>query len=177
MGYDIYIGEITMQPIDDEEAAYMLEDGCTLEHARVIDGKTVYYKPYVGEIKQDDAPTFPNDEMTGNSNNRHPAYTGWSHFCDVTGLSALFFNNEDGLMREHPGIQPLKPEHALTIDQALKRWKEAHPHAVPGFEAWDPLDRNCIEVGYDAILARLIWLDWWVKWALKHCEMPAIRNF
>ena len=25
-------------------------------------------------------------------------------------------------------------------------------------------------------MARLIWLDWWVQWALKNCERPAIYN-
>src|SRR5439155_19741432 len=123
------------------------------------------------------APTFPNDKMTGNSNNRHPSYSGWSHFCDVTGLSDLFFDRETGLMREHAGLQPLKPEHALVIDQALRKWREAHPCTVPGFEDWNPLDRTYTETGVDPILARLMWLDWWVKWALKNCEMPAMRNF
>lgn len=177
MSYDIYIGETTMEPYDDDEAAWMLEDGHVFEHSRVINGKTVYYKPIVKEIKQDDAPTFPNDEMTGNGNDRHPSYWGWSHFCDITGLTPLFFDQEAGLMREHPGLQPLHAEHALVIDQALKRWKEAHPNTEPGFEKFDFMTGESSNYGYDATLARLIWLDWWVKWALKNCENPAIRNF
>lgn len=177
MGYDIYIGETTMQPIDDDEAAWMIEDGYTPEHSRIVNGKTVYYKPYVGEIKRDDAPTFPNDFMTGNSNNRHPGYSSWSDFCDVTGLTPLFFDRETGLMREHPGMQPLHADHALVVDQALKRYRETHPHAVPGFEDIDLNTREYTNHGYDPMLARLVWLDWWIKWALKNCENPAIRNF
>jgi hypothetical protein len=28
-----------------------------------------------------DAPTFPHDEVTGNSNGRSPSYSGWADFC------------------------------------------------------------------------------------------------
>lgn len=177
MSYDIYIGETTMRQIDDEDAACRIEYGHTPEHSRTVNGKTVYYEPCVGEIKQDDAPTFPNDFMTENGNYCHPSYSGWSHFCDATGLTGLFFDREHGLMRKHPGFQPLHAEHALVINQALKQWREAHPNTEPGFEKFDYRTGESSNYGYDANLARLIWLDWWVKWALKNCENPAIGNF
>ncbi len=177
MGYDIYIGETAMRPIDDEDAKWMIEEGHTPEHSRTSNDKTTYYEPYVGETEQDDAPVFPNDEMTGNSNNRHPSYTTWSHFCDVTGLTGVFFNKQDGLMREHPGLASIHLEHVQAIDQALQSWKVNHPNAVPGFDEWNHKTMHHTPTDNDPTLARLIWLDWWVKWAMNNCESPAIRNF
>lgn len=168
MSYDIYIGNTEMQLIEDEEEV--------TPYSRFVDGKIRYYEPVVNEIRQPDAPTFPNDDMTGNSNNRHPGYSQWSEFLRIAGLYDLFFNRRTGLMRQHPGHAELQECHAQAIEQALMRWKASHPDAQPGFEAFS-WGEDVPEVGYDSILARLIWLDWWVKWALEHCEHAAIYNF
>ena len=77
----------------------------------------------------DDAPTFPNDEMTGNGNCRSPSYSGWAYFCRDAGIYDLFLEKWEGLMSPHPST-----------------------------------------------LARLIWLEFWMRWALKNCETPAIEN-
>lgn len=169
MSYSIYIGNTTMRPVEDEEVV--------TAYARLTSGKTCYYEPVVKEMRHPNAPTFPNDEMTGNSNGRHPGYRAWAEFCEVTGLEDLFFNREHGLMREHPGHAELHLEHVSTIHQALLRWQEAHPDANPGFErfSWD--DETDEEMGYDPILARLIWLEWWMTWALANCEHAGIWNY
>ncbi len=168
MGYDIYIGNITMRPLEDDEE--------TTEYSRVINGKVQYYKPVVEGMKHPDAPTFPNDEMTGNGNSRHPGYAGWAEFCRRTGLYALFFDKTDGLMREHPGCTQLDSEHYRLIRAALDKWRYSHPDARPGFEEYS-WERQIEPVGYDGILARLIWLEWWVKWALDNCEHAGICNW
>lgn len=168
MGYSIYIGNIEMELIDGD-------DEWTTEHSRIINGVTRYYYPRVNEIHQDDAPVFPNDEMTNNGNDRHPSYSGWGDFCRDSGLYTLFFNDTYGLMREHPGCFPLKKWHLGEIELALKAWRESHPDAIAGFEKWS-WNEEVEEVGYDPILARLIWLEYWVKWALTFCENPGIYN-
>ncbi len=168
MSYSIYIGELKMEPIEEDEEY-------TTGYSRVVNGKVCYYDPMVKEIHQPDAPTFPNDEMTKNSNGRHPGYSQWGEFCDEVGLRDLFFNRETGLMREHPGHTALHVEHALAIEQALNRWKARHPDAQPGFDEFH-WGNDYVSNGLDPILARLVWLDWWVKWALKNCENPAIYN-
>ncbi|SRR6266851_5653437 len=166
MGYDIYIGNTEMELIDvydDDEEEYVTP------YSRVIDGKVRYYKPVVRSIRQPDAPTFPGDGMTSNGNDRHPGYGQWSSFLAMAGLHSLFFNKKHGLMREHPGHAELKSWHAEEIARALSSFKERYPHATPHFD-----DGAMPE---DANLARLIWLDWWVKWALEHCEHAGIYNF
>ena len=72
MGYSIYIGE-AKAGID------FYED-------------EVYVYPYVDTAKLDDAPSFPNDELTGNSNYRAPSYGAWSDFLRCAGLYDMFFD-------------------------------------------------------------------------------------
>jgi hypothetical protein len=107
-----------------------------------------------------DAPAFENDSMTGMSNGRHPSYTGWSNFLDATGLRELFSE----LFVTHPGCVILNQSHYDEIHNALENYKQTATQP-PGF-----LD------GQDYNLARLMWLEFWVRWALENCETPAIRN-
>lgn len=146
MAYEIYIGEWNRGATADEE-------GCTPQDVSLI------------EI--DGAPTCAGDEMTGCSNRRQPSYGVWDRFCRATGVYALFFDPRKGLMREHPGTASLTKGHAKEIAAALARYRANHPDAQPTFESADEHDHH---------LARLIWLDWWVRWALANCRQPAIHN-
>lgn len=172
MGYDIYIG----QAVIDEECVD--EDSPRLT-VRVIG------------VELPDAPAFPNDPLSEHRNSRSPSYTGWSNFLQAAGLSELFMNNDNGLMCEHPGCCKLFESHYTRIHGALEAWRQRHSDAVPRFSSveWggfimrrdghgavavEPSDEATEE---DSILARLIWLDWWVRWALDNCTLPAIYNF
>lgn len=148
MSYDIYIGQAVFEELEPEEIAEGL-----LPQLRV------------NRTEQPDAPTFSNDEMTGNGNSRHPAYSTWHDVTKIVGLEDLFFNKKTGLMREHPGCFRLTNEHYNQIAAALERYQSRHPKAKPGFS--DELD---------GVLARLIWLEWWVRWALANCKAPSIYN-
>lgn len=170
MGYSIYIGNGELKPIDEEYEH-------TTQYCRIIKGKEVFYDIEVDEVHHLDAPVFANDESSNNSNGRHPSYSAWSDFCDETGLSDLFFNNQVGLMREHPGFHMLTSNHGRVISDALTQWKDSHPNAIPGFEVFSWGDDDVAEVGYDPTLARLIWLEYWATWALENCENAGIRNY
>ncbi len=159
MSYDIYIGHAELEsewPGDYEPIANWTVSG----HA------------------EDDAPAFPFDIMSQRGNSRHPGYTQWGAFCDEAGLRAMFFDDETGLMRRHPGTFPLEPHHLATVRDRKARWMAAHPNAIPGFDWSDPTPREKDDGvrGRDGILARLLWLEWWMDWALRTCERPAIHN-
>lgn len=162
MSYDIYIGEASIESFGDEynELSVHVRGHSLLE-----------------------APTFRGDAMTGNGNSRHPSYSGWSEFLDKVGLHNLFFNKESGLMREHPGCFELKTKDLYVIHLALENYIKNNPTAKPG---WCLCDK-CVEEGtfradglpheeLDGTLARLMWLDFWVTWAIKNCKTPAIAN-
>jgi hypothetical protein len=160
MGYTIIIGNATPEFSKDDGDLY----------ARwTVEGKEL-----------PDAPTFPHDEMTGNSNVRSPSYSGWADFCREAGLHDLFLLQHDGLMGEHPGCQMVKPSDLQFVQAALTKRKQTST-LPPGFsdvkfnkdsQSWENID----EGKYDAALARLLWLEFWMKWALENCETPAIQN-
>lgn len=150
MGYNITIGNAV--PYHHKEGGY-LDAGWTVE-----------------SHTSDDAPAFPNDDMTGNGNARYPSYSAWAGFARATGLTKLFFGDE-GLMTQHPGCALLTQEHRAVVAAALAEYR-ARAWKPPGFEGWNGEDKG----KYDHQLARLIWLDYWIGWALDNCETPAIRN-
>lgn len=145
MGYSIYIGEAVIK--DDDDHVWL----------------------GVKQIEHPEAPFFPNDSMTGRTNGRHPSYGGWAEFTRETGLYDLFFDKENGLMAEHPGVAKLLPKHHARVKTALE-FRQVVSKGAPGFPPMGKTD------GSDPMLARLIWLEWWMRWALANCKCPALEN-
>ena len=130
----------------------------------------------VGTVENDDAPVFKNDEMTGKSNCRSPSYTTWSDFTKSAGLHKLFFGDEQqykGLMAQHPGCVGITQEDADVVTAALNKYKSMAT-LPPGFEEGWVVHEG--PPNYDYTLARLIWLEYWMQWAVKNCDTPAIWN-
>ena len=121
--------------------------------------------------EQPDAPNFPNDAAK-KTNYRSPSYTVWANFCRNTGLYEFFYDELGQLHAGHPGCIGITQEDANFVTAALNRYR-AKATLPPGFE------EDCFYQGpsnYDYDLARLMWLEWWMQWAVKNCETPAIQN-
>lgn len=132
----------------------------------------------VEAVEHPDAPTFPHDEMTKNTSYRCPSYTAWHEFCYATGVAEVFYDKErEGHLKAgHPGCQTIT-HHDLEVVRLARKRHEATATLPPGFAGLDWNTGKYIDEGkYDPLLARLIWLDWWMDWALKNCETPAIEN-
>ena len=159
MSYDIIIGNATL------ESDWPGEDG-------------VPSAKWVAEMHSEpNAPTFAHDDQTGNGNCRSPGYTQWADFCRTTALDGMFYGPE-GVLRTHPGCVVLTPAMFARVGEALATWLAEHPRAVPGWDynpVWHSEPDDGVR-GRDPILARLIWLNWWMDWALTNCERPAISN-
>lgn len=155
MGYDIYIGEADLEICEYDNAV------------RIIVKKTTHPS----------APFFRNDGMTGRGNSRHPSYHGWSIFCKETGLIDLFFNEETGLMRSHPGSYSLTQSVLEIICNALERRKQYAKEKGLIAEFPENFIGNDPVPNADPHLARLMWLEFWVRWALENCKNPTIVNF
>lgn len=112
-------------------------------------------------VSHEGAPAF--GEPTDHSNSRWPSYTAWAETMRDTGLYDVFF--WDGtLLGGHPGARLVTQRLRETVSSALASYREAHP-----VEA---------EFGTDegANICRLIWLDYWIGWALENCKTPVIAN-
>jgi len=56
------------------------------------------------------------------------------------------------------------------VESALFSYEKIKP---PGF---NPEGTTEDTAQFDAVLARLIWLDYWIRWAFENCETPAIYH-
>lgn len=135
----------------------------------------------VASAASEEAPTFPGDEMTGNGNCRSPSYRAWSEFCRSAGIYEAFFDEHGNLIGGHPGCILITEDHLTAVRAASKRMKAAATKP-PGFCGYSNFDHDSgkwitpDEGVYDHNLARIIWLEWWLEWAVKNCETPAIQN-
>jgi len=159
MSYDIYIGEAVLESSADKEEFFC--------------------RWAVKGHSEKQAPSFKGDELTGKGNSRHPGYIQWGDFCRRNNLYEFFFDEDDGLMREHPGCFPLKQEHLEVLEAALKELekKDSRPAGlderyIKDYIAQIPEGEETHS--YDKV--RLIWLVYWVNWALENCKHPAIAN-
>jgi hypothetical protein len=153
MGYDIKVGNAVPE--------HHKDDFPTLSARWVVEHKTL-----------EEAPSFEGDEMTGQSNMRSPSYGTWTDFCRATGLYDMFYEEYYGFLANHPGCRGITQHDADEVTAALVQYR-AKAKLPPGFEK---------DYGYsgppnfDYNLARLIWLEFWMQWAVKNCETPAIQN-
>jgi hypothetical protein len=165
MGYSIYIGNAVFDDVDEYDPQY---------------------RATVAGFEHPDAPRAPHDANPG-KNYRWPSYGVWTEFTKTVGLHDMFYDEEDGLLRPHPGCAVLRRSHCERIELALKHFREAHADAVARFEGRegeDPVSEMLrIDAGkdldcgpHDATLARLEWLAWWCRWAVENCERPAVKN-
>lgn len=172
MGYNITIGELETEYYPEDSYIFLTATSAT----------------------HDDAPDHC--PFTKNGNSRSPSYTAWSDFCDKAGISELFygqgwsrdyrqyldcsedFHREIPLLRDHPGARPITKKDADYVTAKLKEYQQKHPNAEPGF--WDdPTEETnwqYVDNGKDSVLARLMWLEFWMRWAIDNCKQPVVAN-
>lgn len=108
------------------------------------------------DVKEERHKDAPADGVpTAYTNVRWPGYSGWEDFVDAVGLRELFYEEDEGLMCEHPGTRPLLLAHLTAVEKAY----ETH--------AASTTQNN---------IARLEWLKYWMAWAITNCEKPVFYN-
>lgn len=116
---------------------------------------------YPIQITEDiDAPIFEPDKATNNTNVRKVMYSEWEQFTRNVGLYDLFFDPQTGLISDHPGFKNLTHDHLRQVNEAYLL-----------FETFGEFtgDRSMDYV-------RLVWLRFWIKWALDNATDPVIYN-
>ena len=146
MGYTITIGQLEIRKSPDDG----LDCSCIGFDA-------------VGE-SHENSPAF--GEPTDHTNSRWPSYCAWSDFMRDSGLYDTFFYDNGHLIGGHPGIRLVTSELVEKVSGALCEFRSTHPGLEAKFD-------NGEEGG---TLCRLIWLEYWARWALENCETPVIAN-
>lgn len=163
MGYTLNIGELKIRYDNDEDCPTIDCDAETFMH--------------------DNAPAF--GEPTDKTSSRWPSYTAWANFSRFTGLYDLFYGKneqkettrDDALLRSHPGCVPLTEKHRREVNAAYEGFKIKYPNAIPTYGTPKNVfegDKNNPEENYQ--MTRLVWLHYWVNWALDNCKQPVFTN-
>lgn len=155
-----------------------------------FDQDDLYLRIDVEGAEHPDAPAHC--RFTGNGNSRSPSYTTWHEFCQDAGIYPLFygqgwdrdarryrecpegFHRETPLLVEHPGCQPICHADLGYITAARIRREQTNGGKPAGF--FESIGGCEIDNGTDHTLARLLWLEFWVRWALENCTIPAVGN-
>ena len=169
MSYSIYIGKAVISYSNDDGDAYV-----SVEAEREIN---------------ESAPNFGYGDVSGIGNCRKPGYCQMANFCRETGLYSLFYDDENGILRNHPGCVALEERHLKAIVAAKEKWESDHkeckeklPYKSTQPENYNDMnweERKAYEEkqGFDWVYARLVWFEFWMNNALKNYEMPVISNY
>lgn len=163
MGYSLSIGELVVEFDNDEDCPRVNCSAKIFQH--------------------DNAPAF--GEPTDTESQRWPSYSSWANFCRFVDLYDLFFGKnekgeytrDDALIQHHPDCIPLTEKHRREINAAYDNFKIKYPAARATYgnpkSMLEPDEDNPEENGQ---LCRLVWLHYWVNWALDNCEKPVFEN-
>lgn len=156
MGYNITIGELEISKEPDDG----LDCPCLYFHAK--------------GTRRDDAPAF--GEPTDYTNQRWPGYDSWSDVLSHADMYDLFF--EDGrLIGGHPGVRLVTPELVTVVGVRKADFERRYPHVVATYG--DPpshMEEDPSNPPENETYCRVVWLDYWLRWALENCETPVIAN-
>jgi len=129
-----------------------------------------YHFTRVKNERHDQAPAF--GEPTDHENARWPSYSGWSDCMTEAGMFDLFFDKDNGLLNEHPGYKTITPALVDTFRARKKAFEEKYPSVTAEY----------LDDGHDGFITpnatycRIVWLDYWLTWALAHCKEPIFFN-
>lgn len=164
MGYNLIIGNLKVDYDNDEDCPNI--------------------RLWAEGVHDEKAPSF--GEPTDCTNSRDPSYSAWTEFTKFVGLYDLFYGGryqqgqtptrDDGLLTEHAGCVPLTERHRREINAAFEAFKIKYPNAKPTYgnaTDWEDDPENPSE---NAWMCRLVWLHYWVNWALDNCEKPVFAN-
>ena len=161
MGYTIKIGEACWESPKEYDWDYA-EEGVYLR----LDAKSE---------KHDNAPSF--GEPTDFSNERWPSYTSWYEFLKDANIVNFFYDKNERTIGGHPGGFMLTERHRAMVEGASVYLKTLYPKAFEYAEnggKW-PDNKDEIIDGYGCC-SRIIWLKYWVNWALDNCDHPVVAN-
>lgn len=127
----------------------------------------------------ENAPAF--GEPTDFTNQRWPSYSAWHNFLNSVGLADIFYDENGHALGGHPGAVPINATIVEQVRQALDYRRLSNGGREPGFSVkLIQVDGKFQEVddgtNKDYDLARLIWLDYWCRWAVENCGRPVIAN-
>lgn len=157
MGYTIKIGELKVEKNEDGGLDYSCISFCAEDVHSLL------------------APAF--GEPTDNTNSRWPSYSSWSDALKFTGLYDLFYDDYGHLIGGHPGVRLVTKGLAEEVAKCKLAFEEKYPNVEATYgEPISLLEGNLKNPVENGMYCRLVWIDYWIKWALANCKTPVIVN-
>ncbi len=126
----------------------------------------------IEDFCHEECPTFFGDPSKRNL--RAPGYGVWDSFCDAVGLTDMFYLQLSGRKLVRKGCIRLTEKHLDLVSLCLTEYKNNMKVKIPpGYQEVHEGTHPSVPE-YDDYLARLIWLEWWIRWALSNCKIPAL---
>lgn len=146
MGYSITIGELSIDAAPEDG----VECSCINFSAKgvAIEGSPAYGEP------------------TDGTNQRWPSYSSWSNHLENAGLYDVFFFGGH-LIGGHPGVRLVTKELLERISKAKADLESEHPNIEATMQPYTDINGT---------YCRVIWLEYWCKWAIENCTVPVIAN-
>lgn len=127
--------------------------------------------------EHDDAPAIT--EYTEKTNSRSPSYIQWGEFCRKADIYELFYGSGwnprlskyEDCSNEFHRVSPLLASTGVALlsikDYEFVKNARINYEKKNGGKLTDYQRYN---------LGRLLWLEFWFKWAVENCEYPCIQN-
>lgn len=125
------------------------------------------------------APVFNNDEATEPlANWRYINIPVWHSMAEECGITAWLSDRQTGLLAESQTdvVRPLSEDDFGIVNNAYLL-RSAFREGKPGWDAEfdeEELGQVPLNTRHDEYLARLMWLRFWIRWALDNCEEPSV---
>lgn len=147
MGYSITIGELLVETYPDE--------------AMECSGLRLTAK----SVRRDDAPAY--GEPTDFTNERWPSYSAWHDFAESAGIFELLFDYGGNLIGGHPGVRLITVDMLNIVEAARINMESREPKPQSTMENY---------TRENGAYCRLLWLEYWMRWAIENCKTPVIAN-
>jgi hypothetical protein len=148
MGYSIVIGE-----------------------AEVVTDPDEYFAEYqVKEILPYDIATIhPNslDKVYAKGNKMYIGYILYHAWLKEVGLEGVLSSKD--LEEEAKALIKITPMMLILVRVRIKKHKEEYPESLPIL--------NEKGLTSNGILARLVWFEYWMDWALRNSDLPTISFY
>ena len=128
----------------------------------------------VNNVTCDDAPDF-----TDKSNVFEMSYASFDNFVKKAGIHSYMTGRLDtdnsfdesgrgdfGIVENHPGEVTIAQRDVDFWHRKVKAYRDMNPNLkAEYYKSWE-----------SAVLAHMMWFEFWVQWAVENCERPAIVN-
>lgn len=124
-------------------------------------------------IKLENAPAF--GEYGDYTNERYTHNSLWLKFSEFVNIKDMFYNENEKLVGKEIGYLKLTHSFLEELRKRIKVFKGKYPDAEATYGDNNLRSLNDFSTPVENLfLCRLVWLEFWINYAIENSENPAI---